>query len=96
MIAQGAHASVTVVTQNLEKVKVQDWLQQGQTKIALSCESEEELIQLHTKAEQAGIITTLITDAGLTEFDGPTKTAVAIGPDRADKIDKITRELKLL
>ena len=44
-----------------------------------------------------GLITALIQDAGLTEFGGvPTYTALAVGPDRADRVDAITGTLPLL
>jgi PTH2 family peptidyl-tRNA hydrolase len=59
--------------------------------------SEEELLALYAKAMEAGIITSLITDAGLTEFNGvPTNTCIAVGPDFEDKIDSITGGLPLL
>jgi PTH2 family peptidyl-tRNA hydrolase len=55
------------------------------------------LVELYTKAKQAGLICSLIVDAGLTEFGGvPTKTCCAIGPAWAEDVDKITGELKLL
>ena len=54
------------------------------------------MIVLAEKAKEAGLEYHLITDSGRTEFDGvPTLTALAIGPDKIEKIDKITGELKL-
>lgn len=59
--------------------------------------SEAELLSLFEKAQAAGLIAALIRDAGLTEFGGvPTYTALAVGPDRADRVDAITGELPLL
>jgi PTH2 family peptidyl-tRNA hydrolase len=73
------------------------WLRGLFTKICVSCNSEEELLALQSSAETNGIRNALIKDAGLTEFHGiPTYTALAIGPDEVDKIDKITGHLKLL
>jgi len=49
---------------------------------------------------QGGLIAALIQDAGLTAFGGvPTCTALAVGPDRAaraDRVDAITGALPLL
>ena len=56
-----------------------------------------ELVQAYQKAKHLGIPCSLIVDRGLTEFGGNnTITAVAIGPDDPEKIDKITGNLKLL
>jgi hypothetical protein len=53
--------------------------------------------QIITKAIEAGLMVSMITDAGLTEFNGVhTKTCIAIGPDWSDEIDPITKHLKLL
>jgi PTH2 family peptidyl-tRNA hydrolase len=60
-------------------------------------DSEEELMQIHDKALEAGLEVHLITDSGRTEFHGqPTRTCLAIGPDEADRIDAITGQLQLL
>lgn len=100
-IAQGSHASMAWLTQRAlsrskftpeEKV----WLEGSFTKVCLQVNSEEELIDIYNKAMAAGLTAKLITDAGKTEFDGvPTKTAVGIGPNSSDEIDKITGDLKL-
>jgi PTH2 family peptidyl-tRNA hydrolase len=76
---------------------LRDWLSGRFTKIVLGVPSEYELLQIYTKAKAQGLICSLITDAGLTEFGGvPTKTVVAIGPDESYKIDKLTGHLKPL
>lgn len=66
-------------------------------KIVVFVNSEEELHAIYDKAQGAGIHSSLIRDAGLTEFDGvPTYTAVGIGPWDSKEIDEITGHLKLL
>jgi PTH2 family peptidyl-tRNA hydrolase len=111
MIAQGSHASMKAIL-DIMKFKPQqnsmtlempdgsaleDWIEGRFTKVCLSIDSEKELVEIYNKAKQAGLICSLITDAGLTEFGGvPTKTCCAIGPAWAEDVDKITGELKLL
>jgi len=66
-------------------------------KVVVYVNSEQELIDIHQKAKDAGILTTIITDNGKTEFHGVlTKTAVAIGPDYSSVIVLITGHLPLL
>ena len=103
MVAQGAHASIMFLVMrhigksSLKNSRIQDdWMEQGMTKICVRCDSEVQLLEIARKANEAGLTCHVITDAGLTEFDGPTKTCLAIGPDAAEEIDKITGELKLL
>lgn len=73
------------------------WLRGVFTKICVSVNSEQELLDIYEKAKNAGLPCTLIKDAGFTEFNGvPTYTAVAIGPDEVEKIDVITKNLPLL
>jgi PTH2 family peptidyl-tRNA hydrolase len=99
--AQMCHASIHCMMDSVlnnvgpSKMLVQ-WLTGGMTKICLRIDSEQELLDLYQKAKDVGLEVHLITDAGLTEFKEPTRTCLAIGPDLADKIDKITGELKLL
>lgn len=96
-IAQGAHASMKVVLENMEHPCVKEWLNQSFTKIAVSVPSEEELLNVLDKAKESDIVCALITDNGDTEFGGvPTNTCVAVGPAPAEDIDKITGHLKLL
>lgn len=107
-IAQGAHASMatilnemkqegTVLSLEIKDEALADWLKGKFTKICVAVESENELEEIHQKAVEAGLRSSIITDLGLTEFNRvPTKTAVAIGPNWSTDIDKITKHLKLL
>ncbi len=109
--AQAAHASMKVffdlsvgtslyITEGIfiplnEEMK--EWVNGLFTKVVVSCNSEEELIDLYSKARDANIPCSLIIDSGLTEFHGqPTYTTIAIGPAQEEKINIITGHLKLL
>jgi len=73
-----------------------DWLENKFTKIALRVDSEEELNRIYEEAKSAGLTVEKVIDSGATEFHGePTFTCIAIGPDYPERIDPITRELKL-
>jgi PTH2 family peptidyl-tRNA hydrolase len=73
------------------------WLEGSFAKICVSVDSEAELLDTYKKAQEANLPVALITDSGLTEFNGvPTNTCIAIGPGNREDIDKITGHLKLL
>ena len=87
---------ITRYTLNAEGY-VRDWLKKKFTKIAVSVNSEQELLDIYEKAKHEGLPAVLITDSGLTEFGGvPTHTCMAVGPWRRDEIDAITGNLPLL
>lgn len=93
--AQVAHASVDAVLLSKKK-KVNSWKMLGMKKICLKVNTLEELKKIIDKAKKAGLQTSLITDAGKTFFKTPTITCGAIGPDKQEEIDKITKDLKIL
>jgi len=110
-IAQGAHASLKVFTNCRQypissehrwvskgTSEITEWLTNGRyKKVCVRVDSEEELLAVFNQAQEAGIPSALILDAGLTEFDGvPTYTCCAIGPDKSTLVDPITGHLKLL
>lgn len=73
------------------------WLNGQFTKICVSVNSEQELIDVYNKAKTAGLPCVLITDAGHTEFEGvATITCCAIGPAWDNEINSITGSLPLL
>lgn len=107
--AQVAHASLFAFLnreQNKEKevsIKIDlenpvnaEWLFHRSTKVCLSVNSEKELLAYFKEAKEKGLKCSLIKDAGFTELDGSNYTAVGIGPDYIEKIDEITKDLKLL
>lgn len=77
--------------------KLKEWLRGPFKKVCVSVDSEQELIDVYLQAEAQGMIACLITDSGLTEFNGiPTRTCCAIGPDTDEALAPITGELRLL
>ena len=76
---------------------IDKWLSGNFAKICVGIGSREELLELYEKAFSSNLLCALITDSGLTEFNGvPTNTCIAIGPAKSEEIDKITGHLKLL
>jgi PTH2 family peptidyl-tRNA hydrolase len=71
------------------------WEQQGQPKVTLRVESEEQLDELVQRARQAGLPAASIRDAGRTQVLAGTKTVAAIGPGPIKMVDLITGHLKL-
>lgn len=67
-----------------------DYIQGNFRKVVLRVESEADLLVIYQRAKDLGLTVELIEDSGLTEFDGPTKTCLAIGPDEDEKIDQVT------
>lgn len=92
--AQAAHASVDAVLKSGQDV-LKKWKGTGMAKIVLKVADEKELVLHFQAAKELNIACSLITDAGRTVVSPGTKTAVAIGPDEEEKIDKITKNLKM-
>jgi len=98
LIAQACHAAVDCV----DKAKQENhtawkkWHDEGQKKVALQADDLAELGMLAKKADELDIVNSMIQDRGLTEVAPGTVTVLGIGPDRADRIDKVTGNLPLL
>lgn len=71
-------------------VDAMQWIRDRFTKICLRVDTEEELLAIYKEASESGLEVHLITDSGQTEFKEPTRTCLAIGPNRAEEIDRIT------
>lgn len=93
--AQAAHASVDAVLKSDKKI-VNAWREAGMAKIVLKVKDEKELVKYFQKAKEEGLISVLITDGGHTVVAPGTRTCVGIGPDKEEKIDKVTGKLSLL
>jgi len=96
--AQAGHAAVSaaIEARKYHKSWFDSWLFEGQRKIAVKIKNEKELLKLKEFAVDLGLPNSLIIDRGLTEIPEGTLTCLGIGPAPAEKIDRLTRELKLL
>ena len=95
LAVQVAHASVGALVKS-HKDDIKKWQDYGQKKVALKVGNLDELLQYKKKAEDMGLICALIEDAGKTVVEPGTVTCLGIGPDREEKIDKITGNLKMV
>ena len=94
--AQVAHAAVECTLKSMEKKPklVKKWLREGQKKIIVKTNLEE-MMELESMAHKMGLQTTIIRDAGYTELEPGTLTAIAIGPASEVELNKVTGKLKL-
>ena len=93
--AQVAHASVDTALKSDKKI-VELWKKDGGKKIVLKVKDEKELFKYKQMAEDLGLKTALITDAGHTVLEPGTITCLGIGPDIEEKIDKVSGKLKIM
>lgn len=94
MAAQACHASLNAYLKSDSEIR-SEWKKIGSKKIVLET-SEDDFREIMEKAERLNIPCYKVNDAGLTELEPGSKTAIALGPDEASKIDKITGEFKLV
>jgi len=98
LIAQAAHAAVgaSELGKKENHKAWRRWRDEGAKKVALEAESLEEIEGLAEKANNLDIVNILIQDAGHTEVPPGTVTALGLGPDRTDLLDKVTGSLPLI
>ena len=95
LAAQSSHASVDAVMKS-DKKMVDLWKKEGGKKIVLKVKDDKELFRYKQMAEDSGLKTALITDAGHTVLEPGTITCLGIGPDEEEKVDRITGKLKMM
>jgi PTH2 family peptidyl-tRNA hydrolase len=98
LIAQAAHAAVgaSELGKKDNHKAWRKWRDEGAKKVSLEAESLEELEELRDKADDLDIVNIIIQDAGHTEVPAGTITALGLGPDRSDLLDKVTGALPLI
>ena len=98
LIAQGSHASLMSYFETVKKDKniAERWIAEGEKKIVLKVNGEEDLKKLHEAFKFKGVPSALVSDAGLTELPPGTITALGVGPWLSEDIDRFTKPLKLL
>ncbi|VVC01396.1 Peptidyl-tRNA hydrolase [uncultured archaeon] len=95
--AQVSHASLSAFRKSelADKFTARKWEAEGQKKVVLKVAGEAELLQLYEQMKRE-IPCSLIRDAGHTQVEPGTVTCFGAGPAEEAKIDKHTKELKLL
>jgi len=97
MAAHVAHASLSAYKKVERKYPdlAREWEETGQKKVVVKVPDEAALIELF-EAVKREIPCELIRDAGLTQIEPGTLTALGIGPWNDGEIDKFTAKLKLV
>lgn len=94
LAAQVAHAALRAY----EKADPDDrraWRSDGQLKVVLRVEGEGPLREIADAGRRAGLPVGVVRDAGRTQLEPGTMTAVGLGPAVDADVDRITGELPL-
>jgi PTH2 family peptidyl-tRNA hydrolase len=94
LAAQVAHASLSAYEDADDRTRKQ-WKGSGQKKVVLKGDSETQLFELADAAEREGLPHAIVRDAGHTQLDPGTVTALAVGPGPEDAVDRVTGDLSL-
>nr|CAB3265303.1 peptidyl-tRNA hydrolase 2, mitochondrial-like [Phallusia mammillata] len=96
--AQCSHAAVGAYKKLNAKNKslLKCWEYNGQPKVVVKCQDENQLLELFHHARAIGLIATVIEDAGRTQISPGSKTVLGVGPGPEDDVNKVTGHLKLL
>ncbi|MFC5970716.1 peptidyl-tRNA hydrolase Pth2 [Halomarina salina] len=94
LAAQVAHASLSAY-ENAGPDAQREWKSGGQKKIVLKASGESEVFDLAEQARREGLPHAVIRDAGHTQLDPGTVTALAVGPANDAMVDKVTGDLSL-
>ncbi|QHS17157.1 peptidyl-tRNA hydrolase Pth2 [Halopenitus persicus] len=94
LAAQVAHASLSAYEDAGRKARKR-WKGSGQKKVVLRGDSESQLFELADKAERKGLPYAIVRDAGHTELEPGTVSALAVGPGSEELVDRVTGDLPL-
>jgi len=96
--AQVGHASVEAseIAKKIHRDWWRLWIEEGQCKVVLKANSQDEFQDLERKAKGLGLPTTIVRDRGLTQLKPDTVTCIGIGPGPSKLIDEVTGHLRLL
>jgi len=96
--AQCSHATLacykTLAKSNPKLLR--HWERTGQAKIAVRCDSEDELLTLQAMAQSLNICARSIQDAGRTQIAAGSRTVLGVGPAPVKLVNMVTGKLKLL
>jgi len=94
LAAQVAHASLQAYEEASSGAQ-REWQGGGQKKIVLQADGEAALQELAEKARIEGLPHALVRDAGHTQLEPGTTTALAVGPAHEADVDAVTGDLSL-
>ncbi|WP_135302050.1 peptidyl-tRNA hydrolase Pth2 [Haloarcula amylovorans] len=94
LAAQVAHASLSAYEDAERKARTA-WKGEGQKKVVLKATGESDLFELADAAEREGLPHAIIRDAGHTQLEPGTVTALAVGPADDDLVDRVTGDCSL-
>ena len=95
LAAQVAHASLKAY-ERADSSDSEEWKRTGATKVVVKVNSEDELLELEREARAANLPHALVRDAGRTQIESGTATALGVGPAADENVDAVTGDLKLL
>ncbi len=95
LVAQACHASVGAY-RNAESSVRNRWEADGAKKVAVTIGGEEAAMELFRDAQAHGLAGYVVKDAGETELEPGTVTAVGVGPGEDGDVDAVTGRLDLL
>lgn len=95
LAVQVAHASVSAALKS-NKMKLMAWRLGGQKKVVLKVPTLTHLERFQTLFRKYKIKTVMISDAGKTVVEPGTITCIGAGPDKSEKIDKVSGRLQMM
>jgi len=94
LAAQVAHASL-MAYEDAPKSDQTSWKGDGQKKVVLRADGESALFELAEKAKAERLPHAVVRDAGHTELEPGTASALAVGPASEAQVDAVTGDLPL-
>ena len=94
LAAQVAHASL-MAYEDAPARDQKEWKGDGQKKVVLKANGEQALFELAEKAKAERLPHAIVRDAGHTELEPGTASALAVGPASDKRIDAVTGDLSL-
>ncbi|PHU09266.1 Peptidyl-tRNA hydrolase 2, mitochondrial [Capsicum chinense] len=96
--SQCAHAATGMYADLMQSDQylLRQWEQCGQPKIVVTCKNQQEMNKLKEAAENIGLPTFVVADAGRTQVASGSRTVLAVGPGSKSAVDSVTGKLRLL
>ncbi|KAJ6361531.1 hypothetical protein OIU78_002043 [Salix suchowensis] len=96
--SQCAHAATGMYAELIysHRILLRQWEQSGQPKIVVTCKNQQEMNKIREAAENFGLPTFVVADAGRTQVSAGSKTVLAVGPGPKESVDSVTGKLRLL